>query len=802
MPSVENGTTKLPGTDARSPLYGALDRFAQFFVHPLFLEDTLDRELRAVDSENKKNLQSDNWRLMQLNKSLSSTKHPFHLFSTGNYKILHDDPIKRGVKIREEFIKFYKMHYSANRMRLVVLGRESLDQLQGWVEDLFTDVYNQDLPRLKWDGIPAQTQEELCTQIFVKPVMDQRMLDISFPYPDEEELYASQPGRYISHLVGHEGPGSILAHLKAKGWANELSAGPSPVCPGTSFFSIGIRLTTEGLKNYRGIIKIVFQYMAMLKEQPPHEWIVDEQRKLTEVEFKFRQKIPASRTVSHLSGVMQKPLPRDLLLSGQSLIRQFDPEAIKRGLAALRPDNFRFIVTSQDYPGDWDKKEKWYGTEYKYEKIPKDFLREIEDIVKAPAGERPAELHLPGKNEFIPQRLDVERKDVKDPMLTPKLVRNDPNVRTWFKKDDQFWVPKANLNLFLRTPLINSSPFIAVVTQMYKELVDDSLMEYAYDAELAGLDYALDRHSDGIEVSVSGYNDKMHVLLEKVLVSMRDLEVKQDRFDIIKERMMRGYRNFEYREPFRQIGNYSRWLASERRWANHELLEELPAVTTDDVKAFFPQALRQMHIEILVHGNLYKEDALRMTNLVESVLKPRPLPQSQWKTSRTLLPPAGANYLYERVLKNPDNVNHCIEYSVMIGDGQDRPLRAKLLLLGQMADEPVFDTLRTKEQLGYVVGGGPLFLGTLAGYRILVQSEKDCAYLEKRIDAFLNTFENMIMEMSAEEFEAHKIGIINKRLEKLKNLNQETGRLWHHVSSEAYDFELSKFLSTFSHLRY
>eukprot|EP00158_Paraphelidium_tribonemae_P009917 Partr_v1_DN29000_c0_g1_i2_m25173 putative insulin-degrading enzyme len=33
---------------------GALDRFAQFFVAPLFLRDAVDRELMAVDSEFKK----------------------------------------------------------------------------------------------------------------------------------------------------------------------------------------------------------------------------------------------------------------------------------------------------------------------------------------------------------------------------------------------------------------------------------------------------------------------------------------------------------------------------------------------------------------------------------------------------------------------------------------------------------------------------------------------------------------------------------------------------------------------------
>ncbi|KAG4427089.1 hypothetical protein IFR05_017428, partial [Cadophora sp. M221] len=52
-----------------SPLYGALDRFAQFFIDPLLLSSTLDRELRAVDSEHKNYLQMDEWRLLQLKKT-------------------------------------------------------------------------------------------------------------------------------------------------------------------------------------------------------------------------------------------------------------------------------------------------------------------------------------------------------------------------------------------------------------------------------------------------------------------------------------------------------------------------------------------------------------------------------------------------------------------------------------------------------------------------------------------------------------------------------------------------------------
>ena len=73
-------------------LHDALDRFAQFFLCPCFTESATSRELKAVDSENAKNLQADNWRLMQLYKSTADPAHPFHKFGTGNLSTLRDRP--------------------------------------------------------------------------------------------------------------------------------------------------------------------------------------------------------------------------------------------------------------------------------------------------------------------------------------------------------------------------------------------------------------------------------------------------------------------------------------------------------------------------------------------------------------------------------------------------------------------------------------------------------------------------------------------------------------------------------------
>ena len=773
----------------KAPLYGALDRFSQFFIQPLFLADTLDRELRAVDSEYKKNLQSDAWRLMQLSRSTSSEKHPIHKFAAGNYQCLREEPVSRGVDIRKRFINFHETHYSANRMKLVVLGRESLQELEGWVLELFSGVPNKNLHRLRWDGIPALDEPELMTQIFVKPVMEQRLLKIDFTYPDEEELFVSHPSRYLTHLIGHEGSGSALAYLKELGLANSLFAEVSAHYPGKALFCIDLRLTEKGGQHYREVLKIIFQYIAMLKQNPPLVWILDELSRLAEVEFKFRQKRPPFRIASDLAQLMQKAcIPREHLLS-YTLIRKFDPQNIERGLSHLRPDNFRFFVIDQQFPGDWDAKEKWYKTEYKLEKIPEDLMQDLWAAAQAPVTERPTKLHLPAMNEFVPQRLEVERKDVTEPARHPTLILHDDNVRVWFKKDDQFWAPKANIKLLLRSPVVSLTPMNAIMARLYIDLVEDSLNEYAYDAEIAGLDYSLPESAQGLSIELNGFNDKMSVLLEKVLLGIRNLEIKQERFDVVKHKVAKAYKNFDYRDPYRQINVFSRMLISERSWAPFQMLEELPVVTAEDMRSYFPELLRQMHIEILVHGNMYKEDALNITNLIESTLRPLRLPESQWPPRRAIALPSGANYLYERVLKDSDNVNHCLEYIISVGSLSNRSQRAKLLLFSQIAMEPCFDTLRTKEQLGYIVNSDTGVYVTVGTWRILVQSERDCKYLEERCDAFLVKLEQGLRAMTDKTFEAHKIGLINKRLEKVKNLSEEGARFWTHITSEMFDFE-------------
>lgn len=85
----------------------------------------------------------------------------------------------------------------------------------------------------------------------------------------------------------------------------------------------------------------------------------------------------------------------------------------------------------------------------------------------------------------------------------------------------------------MRSPLIDDTPLHAVQSRLFTELIRDSLVEYSYDADLAGLSYTFDSQADGILLTIDGYDDKLEVLSKVVFDTIKTLKVDKKRFDII-----------------------------------------------------------------------------------------------------------------------------------------------------------------------------------------------------------------------------------------------------------------------------
>ncbi|CAM9295676.1 unnamed protein product [Ectocarpus sp. 13 AM-2016] len=251
---------------------GALDIFSQFFVSPLFTESSTGRELLAVDSEDSKNRTNDSRRMLQVLKAIADPEHPYSKFSTGNLKTLKEDvPQARrlafltfpcGLDTRDQLLQFHEKHYHAANMALVVLGKESLDHLETWARDCFKVVRasGSTCPSSEPDNAPSaptltpgegETVAEAVAKtmrspwatppamtVDLEPLRGMRQLIIQWPMPPVRGLWRNSPTMVLSHLLGHEGPGSLYAALQDQGLANSLSSGMRTAHEDFSLFQV------------------------------------------------------------------------------------------------------------------------------------------------------------------------------------------------------------------------------------------------------------------------------------------------------------------------------------------------------------------------------------------------------------------------------------------------------------------------------------------------------------------------------------------------------------------------------------
>uniref|UniRef100_A0A8C7Z280 Insulin-degrading enzyme n=1 Tax=Oryzias sinensis TaxID=183150 RepID=A0A8C7Z280_9TELE len=762
-------------------LQGALDRFAQFFLCPLFDESCKDREVNAVDSEHEKNLMNDAWRLFQLEKATGNPNHPFSKFGTGNKLTLETRPCEEGIDVRQELLKFHSTYYSANLMGLCVLGRESVDELTSMVVKLFGEVENKNVPIPEFPEHPFQ--EEHLRQFYkVVPIKDIRNLYVTFPIPDLQKYYKSNPGHYLGHLIGHEGPGSLLSELKAKGWVNTLVGGQKEGARGFMFFIINVDLTEEGLLHVEDIIFHMFQYIQKLRTERPQEWVFEECKDLSKVAFRFKDKERPRGYTSKVAGLLHY-YPLEEVLAAEYLLEEFRPDLIEMVLDKLLPENVRVAVVSKSFEGQTDRAEEWYGTQYKQEAISN------ETIQKWASADLNGKFKLPMKNEFIPTNFEIYPPP-KDSPSVPTLIKDNAMSKVWFKQDDKFFLPKACLNFEFFSPFAYVDPLHCNMAYLYLELLKDSLNEYAYAAELAGLNYDLQNTVYGMYLSVKGYNDKQHILLKKIVEKMASFEINERRFDIIKEAYMRSLNNFRAEQPHQHAMYYLRLLMTEVAWTKDELKEALDDVSLPRLKAFIPQLLSRLHIETLIHGNITKESALSMMQMVEDTLTEhahtKPLLPSQLIRYREVQVPDGGWFVYQQRNEVHNNCGIEIYYQTDMQSTHDNMM---LELFCQIISEPCFNTLRTKEQLGYIVFSGPRRANGVQGLRFIIQSEKAPHYLESRVEAFLLSMEKLLEEMSEEAFQKHIQALAIRRLDKPKKLSAECAKHWGEIISQQYNFD-------------
>ncbi|WKY12611.1 hypothetical protein Q1695_003870 [Nippostrongylus brasiliensis] len=765
-------------------LEGALDRFVQFFLAPQFTESATEREVCAVDSEHSNNLKNDGWRKLQVERFHSKSGHDYGKFGTGNKKTLMIDAREKGIEPRQALLEFHKQWYSSNIMSLCIVGSESLDEMEAYLGTLgFDAIENKDVQPKEWLENPYG-EEQLKKRIEMVPIKDSRSLMIRFPIPDLQSEYKSNPTHYISHLLGHEGKGSLLSELKRLGWVSSLTAGESNLAKGMSTFDIHVDLSVDGLEHTEDIVGLIFNYIGLLKRTGPLEWVHEELSELGELKFRFKDKENPMSLATKLASEL-KQVPFSDILSWRYLLTVFDPDRIMEVVNMLTPQNMFYMVVAKKFTGqEGNTREPVYGTEMRVSDISEETMDRFQSAVEAV---HPA-LHMPDRNEYIPTKFDLKpREELKNEF--PRVIYDDVWCRIWFKQDDEYKLPKMVTKVAITAPIVAADPRSTMLSSMYLWCLNDALTEETYNAELAGLKCELELGTFGANMKVTGYDEKQPLFVQHLIKRMTDFKPDPLRFEVLFDAIKRALENFAHSQPYTLSQHYIQLLLSDKFWSKEQLLAVCKDMNVQEVEAFGKEMLRAFHVELFVHGNATEDEAMDLGRAVTKILqnpKSRPLFRNEYSPLREHALENGDAYVY-RHFQNTHEVS-CVEVLYQAGVQVTRD-NALVELLVQLLREPAFNQLRTVEQLGYIVWtGSRLNAGTL-GLQFIVQGPKHPDHILERIEAFLGQIRKEISEMSEEEFEKQKAGLITRLLEKPKTLGARSRRFWNEIDCRQYDFD-------------
>lgn len=783
-------------------LRAALDRFAQFFINPLMKKDAITREREAVESEFQMALPSDLYRKEQLFCSFARTDHPATKFIWGNLVTLRDNVT--DAKLYEELHKFRERHYSAHRMKLAVQAALPLDLLEEYVIECFANVPNINLP--PDDFTPFKGVESFDTPSFrriykIKPVKDVCQVDLTWAMPPLHDLYKSKPHQYVSWIIGYEGKGSLISYLRKRMWCLDLVSGN-----GESGFehssmyallSLSLMLTEQGHKHLDEVLNAIFSFINLMRREGPQKRLYDEIHQIEETNFRFADEVHPVEYVEDLCENMHYFPPRDYI-TGSELYFEYNPEAITTCLNYLTPDDVNIIIFDKKFNDEkFDKVEPWFKTKYTDTGIPAEWTERWRTIEPLP------EFHLPLPNVFLTNDFTLIPISADLPKYPTKIYSNEIS-EVWYRPDSKFGLPECYMYFYIISPMATCSPKSAALMDLFVVILKQLLVEELYPATAAKLNHEIYTSDKGIVVKVHGFNQKLPLLLITIAKCIAECPtlITKELFEVMKEVQIKEYYN-TFLKPKKLLKDVRLSILMLVHWPAMDRHVAITGVDFHEFQNFVRYLTDHVYIQCLVQGNMTKEDVIKNVHEFVKTLKCGPLLPNTLPQIRVVQIPVGSHYCKVRNINETD-VNSVVMNYYQSGVTTVR-LSVIIELLIMIMEEPLFNQLRTQEQLGY--GVFCLLRDTfgILGYSITVRTQADkytTEHVDSRIEGFLEAFNKILEETSEEDFDSMK-----GTLTKLKqcadiHLREEVSRNWEEITAGDYMFDrIEKDLKMIEHIK-
>lgn len=745
-----------------SALPGALDRFSEFFLSPLFNADHLESERNIVHSEYMARIRDESRRENDVLNQLFNPENPTTGFAVGSRETLASPP-EGEATLRERVIEFYHQHYDANVMNLAIVAPQPLDQLEEWIAERFAGIADNDLsvPTIDTSLVKDDT---LPRYIERQSLQDRRQLNFYFPVPDPTEDYRTKPTQLIAHLLGDEGDGSLLAVLRDAGLADGLSVGVGRGDGNEALFTVSISLTPAGAERLDDIEATLFAAIEQLRNDGLADWRYEEQADLNEQAFRFQQHGAPQQEATRLAMSLSRYPVEDVQYAAYRMDGP-DPERQQTYLAALTADNMLRVYSAPDVKSDTVS--PWFNTPWK-EQSPDQ------------PGQALDGLELPGPNPFIASDLTLlEGQDEQ-----PSLLVDTPSFTAWHMQSARFDTPKVEWRVSLQSPTASYSAEEAVLTRLLASWLNDSLNESLYPAWLAGQAFSAYPHSRGMTLSFSGWRDGQTPLIEQALEQLENAAITDGAFERVRYQLQREWRNAPQASLYGQANRTLGEALLTPQWSTAELLAASDRFKRHHLEDFRQRFLDDLYVDAMAVGNLADELALEQAQLMRAKLQPR-----LTRDEIANLTPLAVSEEHA-VLHPHSSRNESLVLRYLQARDQTPEEQATTSVIAQWLETPFYQQLRTEQQLGYIVNAGYSPLLEAPGIALTVQSpDVDSDTIAERMDAFLEKAGQRLDQLNDEELAPYRKAVHDQLRQRDTSLSSMANRYWQATALDEVRFD-------------
>ena len=815
----------------------ALDVFSRFFIDPLMSESSMDREVNAVDSEHSKNITNDHWRKSGVLSYLSHKKSVYHKFGTGNLETLQ----KNG--LNEALHNHHSKYYSSNNMNLVIVGPQSLDELDNFTTTSFSDIPNKNINFLQ-EIMPSNSQpiafshkynidelkntkmtsDRISTAlklIQIVPTKKEHTLTILWELPTYSNKYKYSMLNFISNMIGNEEKGSILATLQENGLATYLSSGVSDSDHFISTFEIDIEVTDKGFDYKHDVLKLVHVYIHMLRLVGLNKDSYDEYKQLSYNGFAFKSKQDEAVEANTASrNMFYYPIEDTFVTS--SIMNNYNEDACNlydEYLNYMQPETSVIIFSSLKYENTLKNIEKWYGAHYSSceyvnlissvsEKKNIAFVcdennacsKSVNSILPLKNKDDMAfNIGLPNKNTYIPTDLEMKHGEE---MTIPKQFNCD-KIECWYRHINKFGLPKAFVSVLLYDHSMTTSLEEYVSIQLYIQSKLDEINSQTYQAQLAGLGFSVsyaDKNKT-ISISMGGFNHKLTSLLQFILLEFQKGLEKKYHFDSMLEDYQRNVRNILLNAPKSLVYHFLSEAVDKSFHDPIKMLEILDSLQFENVNAFGKATFNMVFdsVKLIVEGNVIESDLGAYINTLDTYKSKTDFVQVDLDMHKNIS--LHDNLEINKSVMNTEENDSCTllvypcGYTKKSVNENWKEIQIGTALSTIIMADKFFDQLRTHEQLGYTTYMSHTFFdsifNSLSAIIFVIQSNvKDPNYLSDRMINFIHEyFTNSISHFTETEFNKHKDTLIKKLRKPHNNLSSEVNHDFAIIEQGDYVFD-------------